>query len=89
MVERRMFGGLCFMVQGNMALGVDKDRLMVRVGPDRYEEALEQPFAGLIDITGRPMRGFVIVQPQGLLNKGDLREWVGSGVDSALSLPSK
>ena len=52
-VERRMFGGLCFMVQGNMALGVDKDRLMVRVGPDRYEEALEQPFVGLMDITGR------------------------------------
>ena len=88
-VERRMFGGLCFMVQGNMVLGVDKDRLMVRVGPDRYEEALEQPFVGLMDITGRPMRGFVFVQPEGLLKEGDLREWVGWGVDFALSLPPK
>ncbi len=60
-----MFGGLCFLVNGNMVCGVNKDGLMVRVGPERYEEALAQPHAGVMDVTGRTMKGFVRVDPAG------------------------
>ncbi len=87
--EKRMFGGLAFMVHGNMALAIDKDRLMVRVRPDRYEAVLNMPHAGPMDMTGRPMRGLVVVQPEGLNKKEDLQDWVQQGVDFALSLPSK
>ena len=87
--EKRMFGGMAFMVQGNMALAIDKDRLMVRVGPDRYEAALSMPHAGPMDMTGRPMKGFVVVQPEGLDKKEGLQDWVQQGVEFALSLPPK
>ena len=87
--EKRMFGGMAFMVQGNMALAIDKDRLMVRVGPHRYEASLKRPHAGPMDMTGRPMRGFVVVQPEGLDNKESLQDWVQQGVEFALSLPPK
>ena len=87
--ERRMFGGLCFMLHGNMALGIDKDRLIVRVGAERYESALQRPHARPMDMTGRPMKGFVVVPPEGLQDREDFRGWVEQGVDFALSLPPK
>ena len=87
--ERRMFGGLCFMLHGNMALGIEKDRLMVRVGPEAYESALRKPHARPMDMTGRPMRGFVVVPPEGLATSEILKDWVGQGVDYALRLPPK
>jgi hypothetical protein len=88
-VEKKMFGGLAFMLHGNMSVGVDKDRLMVRVGPDRYEEALTRPHARPMDFTGRPMKGFVYVPPEGLQTDTALQEWVQMGVDFALTLPRK
>ena len=88
-VEMRMFGGLAFMVKGNMALGVHKDRLMVRVGPEGYADALGRPHCQSMDITGRPMRGFVIVRPEGLCSEEGLQEWVQEGLQFALSLPEK
>ncbi len=57
--ERKMFGGLCFTLNGNMACGVTGDELMVRVGPDKHAEALERPHARKMDFTGRPMKGLV------------------------------
>ena len=66
-VERKMFGGLAFMLDGNMAAGILGDRLMVRVGAEAYEEALSEPHCGPMDFTGRPMRGFVVVEPEGSL----------------------
>ena len=87
--EKRMFGGLAFMVHGNMALAVDKDRLMVRVGRNRHEASLKRPHAGRMDMTGRPMKGFVVVQPDGLDNKEGLEDWVQQGVEFALSLSPK
>ena len=87
--EKRMFGSMAFMVQGNMALAIDKDRLMVRVGPHQYEASLMRPHAGPMDMTGRPMKGFVIVQPEGLDNKEGLQNWIQQGVEFALSLPPK
>ena len=74
--ERRMMGGLCFMVHGKMCVGVVKDRLMARIDPEFYESALRRPGCVPMDFTGRPMRGFVFVNPEGLDSKSDLEEWL-------------
>ena len=84
-----MFGGLSFMLRGNMACGVENDRLMVRVGPDSQDDALSRPPARLMDFTGRPMKGFVYVELAGLKKDKDLKAWVQRGVDFAMSLPAK
>ena len=88
-MERKMFGGLTFMLQGNMCCGVAGDRLMVRVGPEKYDEALTQKHAELMDFTGRPMKGMVFVGSEGLASDKELKAWVQRGVDFALSLPAK
>ena len=64
--EKSMMGGLCFMVNGKMCVGVDKSRLMARIDPDGYETALRCKGCVTMDFTGRPMRGFVFVNPEGL-----------------------
>lgn len=87
--ERNMFGGVCFMFGGNMACGVVKEELMVRVGPERYEEALGLPHARPMDFTKRPMRGMVFVEPEGVRADGDLKAWVERGLKFARSLPAK
>ena len=87
--ERKMFGGLAFMVHGNMACGVEGDRLMLRVGPDLYEEALGRPHAAPMDFTGRPMKGFVFVEPAGTDTDAALQDWLEMGVRFARSLPPK
>ncbi len=87
--ERKMFGGLSFMLRGNMCCGVEKTNLMVRVGPEAYDEALAQPGARLMDFTGRPMKGMVFVGPEGYESDDGLRGWVERGVEYALSLPAK
>ena len=88
-VERRMFGGLCFMVDGNMCCGVMDDRLMVRVGPDAYDDALDQPYTGLVNFTGRPMKGSVLVAPEGLATDADLAAWLARGLAFVATLPPK
>ncbi len=87
--ERKMFGGLAFMLHGNMSVGVINDELMVRVGPDRHQEALEKPHARPMDFTGRPMKGFVFVPQPGIASDADLQDWVQLGVEFAESLPRK
>ena len=87
--ERKMFGGLTFMLRGNMVCGVENDRLMVRVGPDAHDDALSRPHARPMDFTGRPMKGFVYVEPAGLKRDADLKTRVQRGVDFAMSLPAK
>ncbi len=87
--ERKMFGGLTFMLQGNMCCGVEGERLMVRVGPEKYDEALAQKHTELMNFTGRPMKGMVFVGSEGLASDKDLKAWVQRGVDFALSLPAK
>ena len=86
---RKMFGGIAFMVQGNMACGVIADDLIVRVPPDQYEATLARPHVRPMDMTGRPMRGWVVVGPEATSGEAALREWVSVGVDYALSLPPK
>ncbi len=87
--ERRMFGGVAFMLHGNMAVGISGDELMVRVGPDRYDDALAQPHARVFDMTGRVMRGWVVVAAEGIADDAALGEWVQRGADYARSLPPK
>lgn len=87
--ERKMFGGLAFMLAGNMCCCVTDRGLMVRVGRDDYAEALALPHAGVMDITGRPMRGWVLVQSHGLETRDRLAEWVERGTTFASKLPPK
>jgi TfoX/Sxy family transcriptional regulator of competence genes len=88
-VEKRMFGGLCFMVSGSMCCGLTKTALMVRVGRDDCDEALAQPHARPMDFTGRPMVGMVFVEPKGCETDEALAEWVQRAVDFTSTLPAK
>lgn len=87
--EKKMFGGVGYLVMGNMACGVNKDDLIVRVGPDKYEEYVALPHARPFDFTGRPMKGWLMVAPAGYKAEADLETWVQLGVDFALTLPPK
>jgi len=87
--EKRMFGGLAFLLKGNMCVGIVKDDLMIRVGPDVYQRLVRHPHARKMDFTGKPMKGFVYVSPGGVESEEDLRLWVGHGLAYASSLPSK
>jgi hypothetical protein len=89
LVEKNMFGGVGFLVQGNMACGVHGDDMIVRVGPARYDEALARPHVRVFDMTGRPMSGWVMVAAGGVAGAEDLRAWVEQGLEYALSLPAK
>jgi hypothetical protein len=73
---KRMMGGLCFMVNGKMCVGVEKNRLMARIGPDAYDGALRRKGCRPMDFTGRPVRGFVFVEPEGLQSEEDLGLWL-------------
>jgi hypothetical protein len=86
--ERKMFGGLAFLIGGNMACGIVRDALMVRTGPANYADALARPQARPMEFTGRPMRGMVFVDPPGLDDEA-LTEWVRMGAEFAGSLPAK
>jgi hypothetical protein len=86
--ERKMFGGLTFMVSGSMCCGVNGDELIVRLDPDHEDKAIARPNARPMDFTGRPMRGFVTVQPEGL-KAAQLNRWVQEAVARAESLPPK
>ena len=87
--ERKMFGGIAFMVDGNMACGVLGDELIVRLGADDGQRALAEPHTRPFDFTGRPMRGFVVVAPAGLDGEPKLAGWVDAGADFAAALPAK
>jgi TfoX/Sxy family transcriptional regulator of competence genes len=87
--ERAMFGGLAFLFHGNMAVGISGDDLMVRVGPDASDAALARPHTRVFDMTGRPMKGWIIVEPAGFESDDELAEWVRQGVGFAGSLPAK
>ena len=87
--ERKMFGGVAFMLRGNMFVGVTANRLMARVGPEKYERALAARGAREMDFTGRPMRGYVFVDPAGIKSAADLKRWVALCADFAAKLPAK
>jgi TfoX/Sxy family transcriptional regulator of competence genes len=87
--ERKMFGGIGFMIQGNMAVGVSKDSLMVRVGAEGYEQALAQPHVKKVDMSGREMSGWVLVEPPALADEVGLSLWIDRGRAMALTFPPK
>lgn len=87
--EKKMFGGVCFLLNGNMACGILNDELIVRVGPKNYDEMLQQPHTRKFDITGRAMKGWIMVKEEGLIPGKKLKKWVAIGADLANSLPKK
>jgi len=82
-VEKKMFGGLTFMVAGKMACGVVHEELMVRVGPHGHDSALAEPHTRPMDFTGRPMRGMIYIDPEGIASDGDLARWLDRAVSVA------
>jgi hypothetical protein len=84
-----MFGGVCFLLNGNMCVGIWKSSLMVRLGPEQAAAALEEPNVVEFDITGRPMKGWVMVEPDGLETDEQLGHWVQRSVEFVETLPKK
>ena len=87
--EKKMFGGVGFLLNGNLLVGVWKDSLCVRLGPDKGDEALKEPHVEEFDITGRPMKGWVLVEPEGVADDDPLGDWVGRAVEFVGDLPAK
>lgn len=89
LTERKMFGGIAWMVAGNMACGLLGDALIVRLEPEEVERALSEDHTRPFDTTGRPMKGFVVVEAEGIADPAALAGWVEAGVGFASSLPPK
>lgn len=87
LTEKKMFGGLAFLLNGNMLVGVMANRLLVRTGPKEHGNALKRPHAGPMTFTGKPMRGFVVVEPAGFANGHDLRSWISLALGYVRELP--
>lgn len=88
--EKRMMGGLVFMVSGHMACGVVRDALMLRVGAEGQDEALAQPHAAMMEMgPGRTMKGFIRIDPEGLSTDAGLAGWLSRAVAFVSALPSK
>lgn len=87
--EKKMFGGVAFMLHDYMFCGLNEDRLMARVGPDNYEKALAQPYVEKMDFTGREMKGYVYVDAIGIEEDDSLTYWVNLCADFVRTLPPK
>jgi len=87
--EKKMFGGLAFMLNGSMCCGVIQNLLVARVGPDNYESALSEPHTRPMDFTGRPMKGYVYVEPAGYESDEELRKWLDRSIEFVSSIPRK
>ena len=87
--ERKMFGGVCFLLHGHMACGILNNDVIVRVGKEAYESALALPHTRKFDITGKAMTGWVMVTPEGYASDQELDAWLQKGVDVAVLLPPK
>ena len=87
--EKKMFGGLCFLVNGNMVCGVTTNQVMLRIGKDNYESVLSKPHITEMDFTGRPMRGMVYIDESGSQDESVVIDWVNFAYDFAFSLPPK
>jgi TfoX/Sxy family transcriptional regulator of competence genes len=87
--EKRMFGGVAFLHFGNMLVGVWQDSLIARVGPQAADEALEHPHVRPFDVTGRPMRGWLMVDPDGIDSDQQLATWIERAFEFVVTLPPK
>ena len=89
LTEKKMFGGVAFMLHGNMCCGVNEDLLMLRVGPDNYDGALKEKHTRPMDFTGRPMKGYIYVEPGGYKSDADLKSWIDRAAKFVKTLPPK
>src|SRR5689334_1803311 len=87
--EKKMFGCVCFLLNGNALAGVWKDRLIVRLGSDEGEAALREPHVRAFDITGKPMRNWVAVEPEGVEHDDQLQGWIERAAKFVRTLPAK
>ena len=85
--EKKMFGGLCFLLKGKMVCGVLKDDLVARLGPEKYKRALDRRHVRPMDFTGRPITGFVFVGPGGCRTEKSLHSWMTDAIKYVSSLP--
>jgi len=88
-VEKKMFGGIGFLVNGNMACGVNRQDLIVRLSDDDFEKAIKQSHARIFDAMGKPMKGWLLVAPEGCASDKALQSWMEKGIAFAKSLPKK
>ena len=88
-VEKKMFGGVGFLLNGNMACGVNKDNLIVRIDPKKQDTLLKKSHAKPFDLTGKPMKGWLLVEADGVKTEKQLSAWVKEGIEFASTLPSK
>jgi len=88
-VEKRMFGGVAFMIHGHMCCGIVGTELMLRVGPKQYDNILSIPYVRQMDFTGRPMKGFVCISEKGFEEDGQLCDWLELGLKFVRGLPEK
>ena len=87
--EKKMFGGVCQFLNGNICVGVWQDSLVARVGPEQFTDALQQPHVGEFDVTGRPMKGWVLVAPEGIDVDSQLKDWIQRALKFVRTLPPK
>ena len=87
--ERKMFGGVGFLVKGNMLVGVWKDSMIVRLGHDKFDDVLGEPHVREFDITGKPMKGWIMVEPDGLKDDDQLKDWMQRAIKFVKTLPKK
>jgi TfoX/Sxy family transcriptional regulator of competence genes len=87
--EKKMFGGVGFLLNGNMCVGVWKESLIVRLDPDQYEDALKEAHVSEFNITGRSMKGWALVGPEGVATDAELKEWIGRAAKFVGTLPEK
>lgn len=87
--EKKMFGGLCFMVNQHMCCGIVGDKLMVRVSPEKYEEKLKKEHVFKMDFTGKPMKGMLYIGPEGVKSDQDLNQWIETCLNFIQTLPPK
>jgi len=89
LVEKKMFGGVAFLLNGNMCCGVHGAEMIVRLDPEQTDTALSEHHTRLFDLTGRPMKGWILVEPKGLATDGQLGKWIAVAAKYAASLPPK
>lgn len=87
--EKKMFGGLTFMLRDHMCCGIVGNKLMVRIGPEQTRKALTRAHTSKMDFTGKPLKGFLYVEPAGLRTARELRSWIGLAKNHIMKLPPK
>ena len=89
LVEKKMFGGIAFMLKDKMFVGIAKNDLMIRVLNEKYEECLKKPHAREMDFTGRPLKGFLFISEEGIKTKKQLSKWIDLGIEYVQKSPPK